>query len=106
MVCIEVGKCYRVAISDREYYKLKSFEEWCDDHGFVGDYNEYIDMHRCSELEYCITVSTDVLLEDLPVQLYDRVYGSDTRVSGSSARFRIFHFRSEVHFTWFVMRFL
>jgi len=91
---------YRVVLPASRYHTQKSFIDWDNDYSFVGDYIKYLQVNQLPEMEYINDVSQDLLLEQIPVELYDNL------VSGHEyGRFRIFHFKSEAHYTWFTLRF-
>ena len=91
---------YRVAISNSVYWYHPSFMAWQDDVVEFNYYWDYIKLYKKPELEYVDFISEDNYLDDISEQEYDILYGSKVN---AAARFRIFHFKSEAHFTWFLM---
>ena len=89
---------YRVAISNSLYWYHPSCMSWQDD-VYECNYWDYIKLYKKPELEYVDFISEDNYLDDISEQEYDILYGEVS----AAARFRIFHFKSEAHFTWFLM---
>lgn len=95
---------YRVAISNSVYHKFQSFDEWNNDMSFDGDYEKYLIEHQKPELKYINFISTDDFLDNIPESLYDKRHGALEKLGGYLARFRIFHFKSEAHYIWFMLK--